>query len=455
MLRRDQFFPYQQQAYDFGWDTPFCAWWIDMGLGKTAPALTLAADLLADWAVTKVLVIAPKRVATDTWPKEVQNWEHLRHLRVSTCVGGIAGVKAGLSKDADIYTVNVEMLDWLVDHYKKKWPFDFIIVDESSKFKSHDAKRFKALKRLAKHGLYCRMLQLTGTPAPNGLTDVWAPAYLLDNGKALGRTITDYRNMYFLKDFMGYKWELREGAEDKIYKRLAPMTLVIKGANTEPPVYNNVVLTMPRDVIDQYKQFQKDMIIELTGGDELMAVNAAVLQMKLQQFASGEVYLPSEDNIKPTAKLHTLKLEALQSVIEEANGTPILVGYAYQHEKAALLKKYPKAVTMDDGDDVIDRWNRGEIAMLIGHPASMGHGLNLQHGSHIAVWYGLTWSLELYQQFNKRLDRTGQKRRVIIHHLVCEGTVDKIILEVMQNKDATQTALTDAVLKLGRELLAA
>lgn len=453
MLSREQFFPYQQQAYEFAKANKKCAWWIDMGLGKTAPALTLAADLLADWAVAKVLVVAPKRVALDTWPKEVTYWEHLQHLRVVPCVGGEQGVLRGLAQEADIYTVNVEMLPFLVKHFKKKWPFDFIIIDESSKFKSHDAIRFKAMKQLAKYGLYTRMLQLTGTPAPNGLMDVWAQSYLLDNGAALFRTITDYRNNYFIQDFNGFGWSLRDGAEKRIYEKLAPNVLVIKGANTLPPVYNTIRLSMPSDVAAQYKQFQRDMLLELLDGQEIMAVNAAVLQMKLQQFASGEIYLPSDDTDRPTAKIHALKLDALESVVSEAAGKPILVGYAYKHEKAALLKRFPKAVTLDDGDDVIDRWNRGEIQMLIGHPASMGHGLNLQHGGYIGVWYGLTWSLELYQQFNKRLDRTGQKHRVIIHHIVCAGTVDEAILNVMQTKDATQAALTNAVRKLGAELL--
>lgn len=456
LLKRNQFFDYQERAYRFAVENPYCAWWIDMGLGKTAPALTVAADMLEDFGASKVLVIAPKRVAKHTWPDEVKEWEHLKHLRVSDCTGGEKAGLAGLARDADIYTINTENIWWLVEHYKKKWPFDMVIIDESSRFKTPSAKCFRALKKLVKRGLIDRIIQLTGTPAPNGLLDVWAPMYLLDKGKALGTTYSGYRDQYFQSDYMGYKYEIRPGCEDRIYEHISDKVLVIKGSNAAEPVYNRLTVELSRKSRELYETMLKELIVELSDGDSLVAVNKAVLSNKLQQLATGEIYIQDEDTGEKHVKsLHTEKLAALESIVEESGGQPILVGYAFKHELAAIKKRFPHAATIDDGDDVIQRWNRGEIKMLVGHPASMGHGLNLQKGGHIAVWYGLTWSLELYQQFNKRLARTGQKEQVVIHHIVCKETVDELILEVIKTKDATQDALTDAVMSLADELLAA
>lgn len=455
-LKRNQFFDYQDRAYQFAVDHPFCAWWIDMGLGKTAPALTVAADMLADFGASKVLVVAPKRVAKHTWPDEVNDWEHLKHLRVSDCTGGEKAGLAGLARDADIYTINTENIWWLVEHYKKNWPFDMVIIDESSRFKTPSAKCFRALKKLVKRGLIDRIIQLTGTPAPNGLLDVWAPMYLLDKGEALGSTFTGYRDTFFQADYMGYKYETRAGAEDRIYERISDKVLVIKGSNASEPVYNNVDIVLSQKNRDLYEQMAKDLIVELTDGDEIVAVNKAVLSNKLQQLASGQIYIQDEDTgDKHVRALHSEKLAALESIVEESGGKPLLVGYSFKHELAAIQRKFPHAATIDDGDDIIQRWNRGEIKMLVGHPASMGHGLNLQHGGHTAVWYGLTWSLELYQQFNKRLARTGQKEQVIIHHLVCKNTVDELILQVLKRKDVTQDALTNAVMSLVNDMLKA
>lgn len=458
LLKRENFFEYQKLAYAFAKQKKCCALWLDAGLGKTAPTLTLASDLLADWSVTKVLVISTKRVAKFTWPDEVHEWEHLQHLRVIDCTGGVKRATSQLEKDGDIYTINVENLPWLVDFYKKKWPFDMVIIDESTKFKSPSAKRFIAMRRVVKAGLIDYMIQLTGTPAPNGLLDVWSPMFLIDKGEALGTTYTGYQRTYFDKDYMGYNYEIKAGAEKRIYERLSDKVLVIKGSNTEPPHMSTVPVYLDSKAEAQYREMQKHMVIELMRDgetDEVIAVNKAVLQSKLQQLASGEIYIVDEDTEEKTVHhLHSAKLEALESLVEEAAGTPLLVAYAFKHERDAILKKFKGARELDDDPNIVRDWNNGRIPMLVGHPASMGHGLNLQKGSHIAVWYGLSWSLELYQQFNKRLDRTGQKNRVIIHHLVCKNSVDENIMKALARKDATQSALTDAVMELANDLLA-
>lgn len=447
-LSRDQFFEYQEQAYRFGMDVPCTAWWINMGLGKTAPALTVIKDLLDEWAVTKVLVIAPKIVAESTWPDEANNWEHLRDLRFSVMTGGTKKMLAGLEKDADVYTINPENVEALVNHFKAKWPFDMVVIDESSKFKSPSAKRFRALKKIVKRGLIDRMIQLTGSPAPNGLLDVWAPMFLLDRGEALGRTYTGYRDTFFVSDYMGYNFEIVDGAEERIYERLDGKVMVIKGSNTDEPVMNNIMVPLSPQARKQYEDFEKELVLQVTDGTEIEAVNSAVLTQKLQQFTSGNVYHTDEETDVRTVKaLHNAKMDALERVISEAEGQPVLVGYSFKHERDAIKAKFPKAREFDGKNDrqLIKDWNAGKIPLLIGHPASMGHGLNLQHGGHIAVWYGLTWSLELYEQFIKRLDRTGQKEQVIVHHLICKDTVDETIIEKLQAKDATQQALTKAI----------
>lgn len=453
MLQRSDFFDYQEDAYRFAMRKKRCAWWIDMGLGKTAPALTVAAELLRDFAVGKVLVVAPLYVAQNTWPDEIEEWAHLQGLTTSDCTGGVESALKGLARRADIYLINFENLDWLVNHYRTKWPFEMVIVDESSKLKTPSTKRFRALKRLVKRGLIEYMIQLTGTPAASGLLDVWAPSYLLDGGEALGATYTGYKRQYFEADYMGYKYTPRAGCVDRIYERLAERTLVIKGDNSEKPKYINLKTPLSEKAREQYVTMARDFIVELTGGGELMAVNSAVLGGKLQQLASGSVYLNHEDGTRETRFLHSDKLQVLESIVSENPGKPILVGYAFKHELEAIRKRFPKAVTLEDGKDVVKRWNKGEIEMLVGHPASMGHGLNLQHGGHIGVWYGLTWSLELYQQFNKRLARTGQKHQVFIYHIISEDTVDQRVLSILSAKDATQEEVTNAVMAYAEKLL--
>lgn len=457
MLNRNQFFDYQRLAYAFAKEKRKCALWLDAGLGKTAPTLTLAADLLADWAVSKVLVISTKRVARFTWPDEVSEWEQLSHLKVIDCTGGAERATKQLAQDGDVYTINVENVPWLVDYYKRKWPFDMVIIDESTKFKNPSSQRFRALKKVIKLDKIEYLIELTGTPAPNGLLDIWAPTYLLDAGAALGATYSGYRSTFFDGDFMGFNYTIKPGAETRIYERLSDKVLVIKGSNTQTPRMNRVTVHLSSQSRKQYEEMQRHMLIELltdSGNEEIAAVNKAVLQQKLQQLASGEIYIVDErTEEKRVAQIHTAKLDALCDLVDEAAGTPILVAYAFKHERDAILKKFKGARELDDNPETVRQWNRGEIPLLIGHPASMGHGLNLQKGSHIAVWYGLSWSLELYQQFNKRLDRTGQTQRVIIHHLICQGTVDERIMEVLGDKDVTQAALTNAVMQLANDLI--
>lgn len=521
-------YPHQKAGIDWIINRPACALFWGMGSGKTVTTLTAIERLMYDdmedgpW-----LVIAPKRVAEDTWAKEAAKWEHLRHLRVVKIMGS-AKHRVEILRSvfegpfADVYIINRENVCWLIDHLGGRWPFQGVVLDELSSFKSNQAKRWKALRKV--RGRIQRIVGLTGTPRPNGLEDLWPEIYLLDQGTRLGRTLTAFRNRYLVPDkasgHIVYSYKPRIGAEAEIYTLLADLCMSIRKEDVlslPGQIYEDVVLTPPAPLLKRYKQFERDAVMELapelvaksweeleqikrerskifqeyaeaagqvdlnsllvgfesdpetrqqlieesnslearmqklTRHDsalmkkdrdpcrEIMAGSAAALTNKLLQFANGAIY----DADGQAHELHTVKLDALEELIEAAGGDPVLVLYTYQHD-ADRIRQRIDCRNLDTSED-IDAWNRGEIPVALAHPASIGHGLNLQYGGHITIWFGLTWSLELYQQANERLNRPGQTQVCRVYHLILEGTHDARVLQALQNKDKGQAAAIEAL----------
>jgi len=411
--------------------------------GKTVITLTAIAQLIEDFAVGKVLVIAPLRVAQTVWATEAQKWDHLQFLRVSKILGGYESRMAGLNALADVYVINRENVAWLVSELRGKWPFDMVVIDELSSFKNRGSERFKALRRVLPR--VQRLVGLTGTPAPNGLMDLWSQIYLLDQGERLGRTLTAYRDAFFSPGKRNgnivYQWLPKPFAEEEIYKRLEGLCVSMKSEHhLDMPecVYNRVPVILEDTAMAYYREMEREQIIELRGA-EITAVNAAAVAGKLMQMTGGAVY----DELGRFQKVSKAKLDALEEIVESAQGKPVLVFYQFRHELPRLLERFPKAVELTDEKDV-EKWNRGEIPILLAHPASAGHGLNLQQGGHIMVWYTMTWNLEHYQQACKRLHRQGQKETVIIHHLVAEKTIDEKIMRVLEGKASIQDAVMEA-----------
>lgn len=434
---------YQQFATDFILNQSICCLMLDMGLGKTVITLTALWQLSLDsFDVSRVLVIAPKRVAEDTWPKELAKWEHLTGLTSSLVLGSAAERKAALQRKAFLYIINRENVAWLVkNHY---WDFDMVVIDELSSFKSNKAERFKAMKKV--RPMVTRIVGLTGTPAPNTLMDLWPQMYLMDMGRRLGRFIGGFRDRFFLPDKRNreiiYSYKPREGAEDAIYALISDICISMKAADyLDMPerIDNRIEVSMSPKERKLYDDFQKDMVLSI-GDEELDAVNAAVLSNKLLQMANGAVY--GED--KKVIPIHDRKLDVLEDLVEAANGKPLLVAYWYKHDLQRIKARFKNARCIDTAKD-IDDWNAGQIPLALIHPASAGHGLNLQDGGCTIVWFGLTWSLELYQQLNARLWRQGQKHTVVIHHIVTKGTHDEDVMRVLENKDTRQSALIEAV----------
>lgn len=434
---------YQQFATDFILNQSICCLMLDMGLGKTVITLTALWQLALDsFDVSRVLVIAPKRVAEDTWPKELAKWEHLIGLTSSLVLGSAAERKVALQKKAFLYIINRENVAWLVkNHY---WDFDMVVIDELSSFKSNKAERFKAMKKV--RPMVTRIVGLTGTPAPNTLLDLWPQMYLMDMGQRLGRFIGGFRDRFFLPDKRNreiiYSYKPREGAEDAIYALISDICISMKAADyLDMPerIDNRIEVSMSPKERKLYDDFQKDMVLSI-GDEELDAVNAAALSNKLLQMANGAVY--GED--KRVIPIHDRKLDALEDLVEAANGKPLLVAYWYKHDLQRIKARFKNARCIDTAKD-IDDWNAGKIPIALIHPASAGHGLNLQDGGCTIVWFGLTWSLELYQQLNARLWRQGQKHTVVIHHIVTKGTHDEDVMRALENKDTRQSALIEAV----------
>lgn len=431
-----------------------CALFQDMGLGKTVETLTVARELIDDFRVNKALVIAPKRVAESTWSAECAKWDHTQALRVSKVLGSAKQRQSALSADADIYVINRENVQWLIEYLQGIWPFDLVIIDELSSFKSAQAKRFRMLRRVIKLSEY--VWGLTGTPASNGYMDLWAEMFLIDGGEALGKTITSYRSKYFdagaHKGHIVYEWRLKAGSKADIDKRLSSFCLSMSKADwLQLPdiIYNEVHVRMTSSERKLYDKFQIEKVIPLLNSSvssieemdsAIVGGTAAVVSGKLLQMANGAVY----DDEGQVFELHEQKLDALDEIVDSAQGTPLLVFYSYKHDVDRILRRFPYAQLLEGSAD-IDRWNNGEIPMLLCHPASAGYGLNLQAGSNIMVWFGLPWSLENYQQSIGRLHRQGQERSVICHHIICDDTIDERVLRALQSKDATQKSLLDAL----------
>lgn len=433
---------YQEYAKEFIVGRKVSALFLDCGLGKTVITLTAIWELLLDYfEIRKVIILAPLRVSRDTWRGELEKWDHLSGIEMSLVLGSEKERRAALNRRANVFVINRENVEWLVENYR--WDFDMVVIDELSSFKSHKAKRFKALKKV--RPMVKRIIGLTGTPAPNGLIDLWAEIGILDMGQRLGRFIGGYRERFFVPDKrsreMVFSYKPRDGAEEAIYGLISDICISMKAVDyLDMPecIYNRVEVAMNEKERKLYGQLEKDMLLSFADGD-IDAVNAAALSGKLLQMANGAVY-DENGNVK---HIHDRKLEVLEDLVEAANGKPVLIAYWYQHD-LDRIKKRTGAVALDTAEDM-QRWNAGEIPVAVIHPASAGYGLNLQAGGSTLIWFGLTWSLKLYQQANARLWRQGQKETVVIHHLVAKGTLDEKVMAALEKKDCGQSALVEAV----------
>ena len=436
---------YQQYATDFIIKNPTAAVFLEMGLGKSVIALTAILELcLERFEISRVLVIAPLRVARDTWPAEIQKWDHLKDLTYSVAVGTANERRAALRQKTFVHIINRENVQGLIEDSGIPWQYDMVVIDELSSFKSHQSKRFKSLMK-ARPGVR-RMVGLTGTPSSNGLMDLWSEFRVLDMGKRLGRFITHYREQFFEPDrrngMQVFSYRPRAGAEREIYRRIGDITISMRSADyLKMPecVMNTVPVKLDSTEFEVYEEMESKMVTELDGV-EIDAVNAAALTGKLCQLANGAIYTPDGN----TVFFHERKLDALEDLIEGANGKPVLVAYWYKHDLARIQERF-KVRELKSSKDITD-WNAGKIPVAVIHPASAGHGLNLQAGGSTLIWFGLTWSLELYQQTNARLWRQGQQAEtVVIHHIITRGTVDEDVMQSLSEKDRSQAALMRAV----------
>ena len=439
---------YQQFTIDKTIELPACGLLIDMGMGKTISTLTAIQELIYNhYEVSKVLIIAPLRVAKMTWSQEIEKWDHLQGMKISKILGTQKQRLEALKADTDIYIINRENTEWLVNHYGSSWPFDMVVIDELSSFKSNKSRRFKSLRKV--RPLIKRIVGLTGTPAPNGLIDLWPQIYLLDRGERLGKTITGYRDKYFTpykknwQTGMVYEWQLKEGAKEEIYKKIGDICISMKAEDyLEVPELQElpVEIELSKKDMAVYKQMEKDLLLPLKDDQEIEALSAAALSNKLLQLANGAIY----DEEKNYHILHDEKIKALEDIIEAANGKPVLVFYNYRHDLERIKEYFKGTRTLETETDIYD-WNCGGIEILLAHPASAGHGLNLQEGGNIIVWFGLNWSLELYQQANARLHRQGQTSKVTAYLLVSKGTIDEDVVQAMVDKNKGQEALMQAL----------
>jgi len=438
--------PHEYQAYatEYILNHPIVAVLLDMGLGKSVITLTAIFDLTLDsFLVRKVLVIAPLRVARDTWPAEIEKWDHLKGLKYTVVVGSEVQRKTALMKRAQVYIINRENVEWLISRSGIPFDFDMVVIDELSSFKSHQAKRFKSLMKVRPK--VNRIVGLTGTPSSNGLMDLWAQYRLLDMGQRLGRFIGRYREDYFVPDKRNqqviFSYKPKPGAEEAIYRLISDITISMEGADylkLPELVINEVDVKLSEKEMKILDVMKRDLIATVKG-EEITAANAAALSGKLLQMANGAVY----DDQGTVLYIHDRKLDALEDLIEAANGKPVLIAYWFKHDLSRIQKRFEVEVLSTS--DSIKRWNDGEIPIAAIHPASAGHGLNLQAGGSTLIWFGLTWSLELYQQTNARLWRQGQKKTVVIHHLIAKGTIDERVMKALNDKNNTQSALIDAV----------
>ena len=447
-----EFKPHGYQAYSIQRmiDTPYIGAFLDMGLGKTVITLTALHSLkYYRFCIRKTLIIAPKKVAENTWTKERDKWNHLKDLRISVVLGSAKERLAALDAPADIYITNRENTKWLVDLYKHDWPFDVVVLDESSSFKNHQSQRFKALKAIRPR--ISRLIELTGTPSPKGLIDLWAQIYLLDGGKRLGRTISVYREIFFLPDKRNqttiFSYKPREGAEDAIYKALSDICISMKAEDyLELPecIYDDIPVTLDKKAQEAYEQLEKDMLLEVDEDELVTANTAASLTGKLLQLCNGAVY----DEDGAVVPIHDCKIEALLETIEQLNGQHAIIYYHFQHDRDRILSALEKSglsvrVYKDAREE--NDWDAGKIDILLAQPSSCGYGLNLQDGGHHIIWFGLTWNLEEYQQANKRLHRQGQQFPVIIHRLITQHGTDEDVVHSLESKDSVQESLLTAL----------
>lgn len=395
------------------------------------------------YEVERALVIAPKRVAEDTWTREHAKWDHLKHLRISRVLGSPEQRRRALRRDADVYVIGRDNVAWLIEQCRQSWPFDMVVIDELSSFKNPQAKRFRALRKVMPR--VGRVVGLTGTPSANGLMDLWPEIYLLDRGERLGKTLGAYRETYFRpgarSGYVVYKWEPVRGAQERIQAAIGDICISMSASDylkLPKRIDNRIPVKLSPQEMQQYKTMEAEQLLHIDDED-VVALSAAAVMTKLLQIANGSVY-SADGNV---VRLHQAKLEALLEIIDTTDG-PVLVFYSYKHDLSAILTAIPGARTLNGPEDIAD-WNAGKVRVFLAHPASVGYGLNLQVGGHVIVWYGLTWSLELYQQANARLYRQGQEKPVIIHHLIAEGTVDEQVMDALEAKDTSQAALMAAL----------
>ena len=441
---------YQQYVKNKMIEIPFMGAFLDMGLGKTVITLTALHEMRYErFCIRKVLVIAPKKVAENTWTAEAEKWEHLRGLRLSVVLGTEKQRIRALSAKADVYIINRENTQWIVKHYGNAWPFDVIVLDESSSFKNHNAKRFRALKAVRKK--VSRIIELTGTPSPHGLTDLWAQIFLLDGGQRLGRTISVYRDLYFIPDKRSrtqiFSYAPKDGAAEAIFKQISDICVSMKSEDylTLPDmIVDDIPVKLDRKAEKAYLELEKTMLLTLEGDEAITATSAATLTGKLLQLCNGAVY-DGEGNVIP---IHDCKMEVFLETVEQLNGQHAIVYYYFRHDRDRILAAMARSglhVRVYAGAQEERDWNEGRIDILLAQPASCGYGLNLQQGGHHVIWFGLTWSLEEYQQANKRLHRQGQSHPVIVHRLIVKGGTDEDVVRSLESKDGAQEALLEAL----------
>jgi SNF2 family DNA or RNA helicase len=444
---------YQELALDFAIRNKKSGLFLDMGLGKTVITLTLIDELMySRFEIKKVLVIAPLRVAQSTWSTETQKWEHLQHFRISKILGSSKERLKALYSEADIYIINRENIIWLVGELSTSssggisWFFDMLVIDELSSFKDNKSKRFKELRKII--GIPKRILGLTGTPAPNGLINLWSQIYLLDQGLRLGKTITEFRNKYFRPNQRNgatiFNYKIIDGCEEQIKEKIKDVCLSMEAKDwikIPDKIININYVELTKEEMESYRRLERDSYLQFKA-HEITAVSAAALTTKLLQYANGAMYYDDKHNY---CKVSDSKIDVLEEIVDCAQGKSLLIFYNFQHDADRIIHKFGKKVVKLKDDKTIDNWNKGKIEILLTHPASAGHGLNLQYGGNIIVWFGLTWSLELYLQANARLYRQGQQEAVIIHHLIAKGTADEVVMESLQSKEDVQSRLIESL----------
>ena len=441
-LKRTNLHSFQKRALAFIRHKRKCALFLDMGLGKSVIALTAASDMLDEFLINKVLVIAPLRVSNTVWKQEAKKWEHLEHLNIAIATGSAKNRIQNLESSADIHVINRENVDWLVR--TQKWKWDMVIVDESSSFKSMKSKRFRALRKVTKY--MKSVILLTGTPSPNGIVDLWSQIYLIDQGARIGKTMGNFRQRFLHPaGYMSYSWEPNEGADIEIQELIKDVCITMSSEDyLELPerINLNEYIDLPPDVREQYKELEKEFLLILEGGD-IEALSAATLGNKLLQMCNGAVY----DSEGVAHTIHDLKIKALKEIIEDNPNESFLVAYNYRSDHVRLSKAFPQGVSLGREGVEIEEWNKGKIKLMFAHPASAGHGLNLQKGGSSIVWFGLNWSLELYEQFNARLHRQGQDKPVKVTHLIAKDGIDEKVMKALRGKAKTQRDLLEYLKK--------